>query len=84
MNYNRLSIFHPSMLLGERPEFRLGELIGKILMRGLFFIFSGPLKKYRAIKARDVARAMLNAAMKPGQGVQIFAGNALFALAGKK
>ena len=50
----------PSLLLGKRKEFRLGELIGK----GFMLIFSplmvGKLKKYKPIHARQIAKAMVN------------------------
>jgi hypothetical protein len=36
------------------------------------FAMSGYLKKYRAILARDVAKAMVNVAQKDLQGVNIF------------
>lgn len=52
-------IVRPSMLLGPRKEFRLGELIGKIVMKSFKWIFHGKLKKYKAIEAKDVAQAMI-------------------------
>lgn len=57
--FRKFSSLRPSMLLGYRKEFRLGELIGKVLMKALGFIFTGSLKKYKAIHAEDVAKAMI-------------------------
>jgi uncharacterized protein YbjT (DUF2867 family) len=54
----RTVIFRPSMLLGNRKEFRPAEFIGKYLML-LFYYLTPP--KYRPIHARTVARAMLHA-----------------------
>ena len=58
-----VQIFQPSLLLGDREEFRLGEKIGSIFMRLFSPLMMGSLKKYRPIKAADVAKAMLNASM---------------------
>lgn len=58
LQFHRLVIFRPSMLLGKRAEFRMGELIGKVLMQLLGILFVGPFKKYKAIPARKVAIAM--------------------------
>ena len=57
--FGNFSVLRPSMLLGERKEFRFGELIGKGLMLALSFVFIGSLKKYKAIHAEDVAKAMV-------------------------
>ncbi|MDF2437158.1 MAG: oxidoreductase [Bacteroidota bacterium] len=59
LRFPSLIIVRPSMLLGKRSEFRLGELIGKMLMKGLGFLFVGKLKKYKAIEALTVAKAMV-------------------------
>lgn len=58
-SFKKLAILRPSMLLGDRKEFRFGELIGKALMKLLSFAFIGKLKKYKAIHANDVAKAMI-------------------------
>ncbi|HSI90183.1 MAG TPA: oxidoreductase, partial [Adhaeribacter sp.] len=55
-------IFRPSLLLGNRSETRAGEKIGEKVMESLKFALVGPLKKYRAIEARTVARAMVTKA----------------------
>ncbi|HEY0031555.1 MAG TPA: oxidoreductase [Bacteroidia bacterium] len=59
INFESLIILRPSMLLGERKEFRLGESIGKFLMKTLSFVFIRKLKKYKAIEAKAVASAMV-------------------------
>ncbi len=58
LNFQRIRIFRPSLLLGERPEKRLGESIGAILIKVIKFI--PYLKKYRGIKGKEVALAMIN------------------------
>jgi uncharacterized protein YbjT (DUF2867 family) len=52
-------IFRPSMLLGNRKEFRLGERIGKAIMTVFQFLMIGSLRKYRGIQASQVANAMI-------------------------
>jgi uncharacterized protein YbjT (DUF2867 family) len=59
LKFHSLIIVRPSMLLGKRSEFRLGELIGKVMMKTLSFVFIGKLRKYKAIEARTVAKAMI-------------------------
>jgi uncharacterized protein YbjT (DUF2867 family) len=52
-------IVRPSMLLGDRNEFRFGENIGKIVMKAIRPLMIGKLKKYRGIHAEKVAEAMV-------------------------
>jgi uncharacterized protein YbjT (DUF2867 family) len=65
-----IHIFQPSMLLGNREEFRAGELVGKAFMEALSFAFLGSLKKYKAIQALDVAKAMVAASKTNTTGVK--------------
>ena len=60
-----IHIMRPSLLLGERKEFRLGENIGKAFMT--FFSFLIP-EKYKAIQGKDVAKVMLALAKKDEEG----------------
>jgi uncharacterized protein YbjT (DUF2867 family) len=52
----------PSLLLGERDEQRIAEGIGQYLMPLLNPLLQGNLKKFRAIEAKDVARALFEIA----------------------
>ncbi|MFS1511007.1 oxidoreductase [Chengkuizengella sp. SCS-71B] len=72
IGFETLHIFRPSLLIGDRKEFRFGEKTAEILFNALFFIFIGPLKKYRAIHATTVAQGMLNAAKSRKKGVFIY------------
>ena len=58
----------PSMLLGNRPETRLGEIIGQPLMRFFSLFLFGSMAKYKAIHAGNVAGAMVAAATKTAAG----------------
>ena len=59
LHFNSFATFRPSMLLGDRTEFRLGEKIGKLIMQALSFAFIGKLKRYKAIHVNQVASAMI-------------------------
>lgn len=60
LGYPYLSIYHPSLLLGDRSEQRLGEAAGARVMPLVNRVLLGPLEKYRAIEAATVGRAMVN------------------------
>jgi uncharacterized protein YbjT (DUF2867 family) len=61
LGLNNLLIFRPSMLLGKRKETRLMETIAKPFSIGLGILLWGPLKKYRAIHGKTVAKGMVYA-----------------------
>ena len=63
-------IMRPSLLLGERKEFRLGENIGKAVMTGLSFLIP---EKYKAIQGKDVAKIMVALSKKNEEGYFIHA-----------
>lgn len=69
LNFNSFHAFRPSILLGERKEFRLAESIGKGVMQGLSGLFMGNLKKFKGIEGADVAKAMVAAAKSDGKGM---------------
>jgi uncharacterized protein YbjT (DUF2867 family) len=83
LGFPALHIFRPSVLRGPRPEFRLGEWIGKALMMAFYFLLQGRWKKYRPIKAAHVARAMINAAVYTPSGTHVYESDAIKELAGK-
>lgn len=55
-------ILQPSIIDGNRNETRIGEKIGLIIFKLIQPLFIGPLKKYKVIKAEEIAQAMLNLA----------------------
>ena len=71
LSFPAFSTFRPSMLLGNRPEFRLGEYVGKIVMQLFSFVFIGKLKRYKAIHVNQVANAMIKQSKlnKPGNAI---------------
>ncbi|WP_250832617.1 NAD(P)H-binding protein [Marinobacter sediminum] len=60
LGYHYLSIYHPSLLLGERAEQRTAEALGIRVMPLVNLALIGPLEKYRGIEAATVATAMVN------------------------
>lgn len=75
-----LKIFRPSMLIGARSESRPAERVGVALMAATAPLFVGGLRRYRAIDAALVARAMSNAARGEPDGDKIYEGADLFSL----
>jgi uncharacterized protein YbjT (DUF2867 family) len=66
------SIFRPSLLLGERAEFRWKEKLSEPFMQALGVIMIGPARRLRPIHADTVARAMVRIAADPKPGVTIY------------
>lgn len=62
-----VGIFQPSLLLGDRKEFRLGEKISQLIMP--LFAFAIP-SKYKPIAASSVAKAMIREAIHNEAGVR--------------
>lgn len=56
-------VLRPSLLLGRREQFRPGERVAEAVMRPLSALLLGPLRRYRPVDARDVARAMVRLAL---------------------
>ncbi|WP_404350913.1 oxidoreductase [Sutcliffiella horikoshii] len=51
--------FRPSLLLGDRNEFRLGERVGEVLGTVIQPLLRGNLQKYRSVHGQTVAKAMV-------------------------
>jgi len=66
----QLTIVRPSLLLGTRPEFRLGEAIATPFS----LMLPGP---WRGIRVETVARALWRLAREPGEGMRIVESNEL-------
>ncbi|GDX64180.1 oxidoreductase [Chlorobiota bacterium] len=69
--FKRISILRPSLLLGNRREFRFGEKIGMMLSKLFPFLLIGPLKAIRPIKAETVAKCLLYRAMSDNEDTLI-------------
>jgi uncharacterized protein YbjT (DUF2867 family) len=75
LGYPTVNIFRPSLLLGHRNQFRLGEMIGKIVMRVVRILLIGPLSKYKAIADITVAKAMVRISLNNETGIHIYPNN---------
>lgn len=64
LGFRSVTIVRPSLLLGDRAEFRLGEQVASR------FAWAFP-RKYRAVHVRDVARALVGAAVEDRAGVRV-------------
>lgn len=62
ISFEQVSFVRPSMLIGRRKDFRLFERIGILFGRILSPLMLGPLRKYRPIHVKYVAKAMLRVA----------------------
>jgi len=73
LGYSCLRIIRPSLLLGPRKEFRLGEKIAVLLTPLLKPFLIGFLKKYRPVQAEKVAQFMEKVAHEePIVGVHVY------------
>ena len=71
LGFPALHIARPSLLLGERAEYRRGERIAAVVGRPLGRLLPGPLKKYAPIEGSDVAQAMVRLAFAGTTGVHV-------------
>ncbi|HEY6968551.1 MAG TPA: oxidoreductase [Candidatus Angelobacter sp.] len=65
-------IFRPSFLMGPREESRFGESVAIPLAKIFQFLLVGGLRRYRAIAAQTVGRAMVAAAKADREGAFIW------------
>ena len=71
LDFYQFNIFRPSLLLGNRMEKRTGEKIGTMLAGVISPFLFGSLKKYRAVDAGLVAKAMVYVALKETPGKHV-------------
>jgi uncharacterized protein YbjT (DUF2867 family) len=76
-NFESVAVLQPSLLLGNRTEFRLGEKVGAFFMKSLSFLFLGNLKKYKPIEGKTVAKALLKIAETNNKGFKIYESDAI-------
>lgn len=70
--FRAVHILRPSLLLGKRDEFRLGEAIGMKVAPALDLLTLGKLRRYHSVHAQLVGRAMVAAARQGTAGVNIY------------
>ena len=64
LGYRAVTIVRPSLLRGERKEFRLGERVSEV------FSFLLPVK-YKPVSASDVAAALVQSALEDAPGCRV-------------
>lgn len=68
--FQRISIFRPSLLVGNRAVLRVGEAIGNAVMPLICKV--PPLRKYRPITGKEVAKKMLKTSLVAGRALEIY------------
>jgi uncharacterized protein YbjT (DUF2867 family) len=63
LSLRSLHLFRPSLILGDRGEFRFGERMAARLSDWGSFLYAGPLGKYKPVRAETIAQAMVSAAL---------------------
>jgi uncharacterized protein YbjT (DUF2867 family) len=71
MDFPQTIIYRPSLLIGKRSEFRLGELIAQKLAPVFDVFLIGSLKKYHSISSNTIAKAVLNRILSEGEKTEI-------------
>jgi uncharacterized protein YbjT (DUF2867 family) len=82
LNLPSLHIFRPSLLLGERSEFRFGEKIAEKASGVMNKLMVGPLRPYRGIQAKKVAAAMAIVAQSSKKGNNIYLSHEMDSMVG--
>jgi uncharacterized protein YbjT (DUF2867 family) len=72
LSFRAVYILRPSLLIGKRGEFRLGESIVMKIAPALDLLTLGPLRRYRSIRAEVVGKAMAGAARQGSSGVHVY------------
>lgn len=80
IGFKNLAILRPSSLTGDRKEKRMAEIISIPLAT---FVTKIVFKKYRPIKDKIVAQAMINAVIQLNQSKTIWEDEEVFELAGE-
>jgi len=78
LGFRSCYFYQPSMLIGERNENRVGEIIGQTLMT--FFDFLIPTA-YKAISGKTVAQAMLHCALQQAPGTHYITSDEIYKIA---
>jgi uncharacterized protein YbjT (DUF2867 family) len=68
--FKRISIFQPSVLIGEREHARPGEKLGGVMLQALRFIPG--VRRYRPIRGDEVAAKMVEVSSAPGPSREWF------------
>lgn len=73
LSFPRLTLMRPSLLLGDRQEFRLGERLVAALGRVVSPLLVGRMSRYQPVHAEQIARVLVHqAATEQGPVIDIW------------
>lgn len=75
-------ILRPSLILGPRAERRPAEALAQRVAPMLAPLLAGPLRRYRAVEAGAVARAMVRMAKERPRGVRVVESDEILQIGG--
>jgi uncharacterized protein YbjT (DUF2867 family) len=61
-NFDAITIMRPSLLLGNRTEYRFGEKVAMYFFKLFSWLFLGKYKRYKPINASVIASCLLKRA----------------------
>jgi uncharacterized protein YbjT (DUF2867 family) len=70
--FRAIHVLRPSLLIGRRQEFRLGEALAMWVAPALDLLTLGPLHRYHSAKADMVGRAMVAATQQGNAGTRVY------------
>jgi uncharacterized protein YbjT (DUF2867 family) len=77
MPFEAVHIFRPSLLRGDRREFRLAERLALRIAVPLSSVLVGRLRRFRPIHAEHVAACMVATAKRAQRGVHVYESEAI-------
>ncbi|RFU67916.1 NAD-dependent epimerase/dehydratase family protein [Peribacillus saganii] len=75
--FDTISILRPSLLIGNRKEYRLGEHIAAKVFHGISFLLKDSWKSRLAVEAKTVALSMYYISKMDKKGVSIYSANSI-------
>jgi L-ascorbate metabolism protein UlaG (beta-lactamase superfamily) len=72
LGYQALHIFRPSMLSGNKDYKRISQRVFALISQYFNFMFFGPLRNLKTLKAKTLAEAMLNIALAERRGINSY------------
>jgi uncharacterized protein YbjT (DUF2867 family) len=81
--FDAVHVLRPGLLLGARAEHRAGEAFAQRVMPWMTALLVGPLRRYRAIPAQTVGRAMAGTAFAGASGHHVLHFDEIVAAAGR-
>jgi len=71
LNFKSLTIIRPSVLEGNRIEYRRGEIFLRKVMKIINPLLIGKLRRYRSVRIEQIVNAMIEAATLDHSGIRI-------------